>query len=386
MSLFDERMESLNWKDFPFRIDVLPEVFAAQKRIAGPLTRQLRTGNIVLIEGGPGTGKTHVLRWLNQYALKSKGIVPCSISEPLNTQLLATALTTLLVGITGEKIATPLVLIDHLVDKVEKFFAAKHMRIMLLVDDGDALALKEGDSEKVEAEKRKTIRWLRVLSDLPAVIVFMAGQTGFKDALANLFEPFADRITLHMSLERPGRNGSEVLTRIETEELIQKRIAHVGGSGILPFTAEAIDAIHPITRGFPRTILRFCENILMAAFQEDTPAGDRITRDFIQQVAQQHPCPPPESTPIPVITASDRFVEESSEEVEEGWFEEFDELTAIQRDILNLIKQFKKVTSAVVAEELGIAKGTASNELKKLFDLRKVQRRKGYRGFEYLPK
>lgn len=386
MSLFDERMESLNWLDFPFRIDVLPEIFAAQKRIADPLTRQLRTGNIVLIEGGPGTGKTHVLRWLYQYAKKSKGVIPCSISEPLNTHILSTALTTLLMRTTGEKIASPLVLIDHLVDKVEKFFKEKRKRIVLLVDDGDALALKEGDSEEIEAEKRKTIRWLRVLSDLPAVIVFMAGLNGFKEALADLFEPFADRITLHMLLERPGRNGSEVLTRIETEELIQKRIAHVGGSGILPFTAEAIDAIHPHTRGFPRTILRFCENILMLAFQEDTPAGDRITRDFIQQVAQQHPCPPPVSTPIPLIASSDRFMEESSEALEDGWFEEFDELTAIQRDILTLVKQFQKVTSAVVAEELGIAKGTASNELKKLFDLQKVQRRKGYRGFEYLPK
>ncbi len=386
MSLFDERLESLNWSDFPFRIDVLPDVFAGEKRIAGPLTRQLRTGNIVLIEGGPGTGKTHVLRWLYQYAAKSKGVIPCSISEPLNTHILATALTALIVRTAGEKIPSPPVLIDHLVDKVEKFSKAKRKRIVLLVDEGDALALKEGDSDEVKAEKRKTIRWLRILSDLPAVIVFMAGLNGFKEALTDLFEPFGERITFHLELERPGRNGPEVLTRIETEELIQKRIAHVGGSGILPFTAEAIDAIHPHTRGFPRTILRFCENILMLAFQEDTPAGDRISRDFIQQVVQQHPCPPPESTPIPLITSSDSFVEDSSEELEDGWFEEFDELTAIQRDILNLVKQLQKATSAVVAEELGIAKGTASNELKKLFDMQKIQRRKGYRGFEYLPK
>ncbi|MFX1562306.1 MAG: AAA family ATPase [Promethearchaeota archaeon] len=386
MSLFDERLESLNWKDFPFRIDVLPDVFAAQKRIAGPLTRQLRTGNIVLIEGGPGTGKTHVLRWLHQFAEGSQGVIPCSISEPLNTQILSTALTALLVRTTGDKIPSPPTLIDHLLDRVEKFFKAKHKRIVLLFDDGDALALREGETEEIEAEKRKTIRWLRALSDLPAVIVFMAGLNGFKEALTNLFEPFSDRITLHLQLEQPGRTGPEVLTRIETKELIQKRIAFVGGSGIVPFTEEAIDAIHLHTRGFPRTILRFCENLLEYAFQEDTPAGDRITRDFIQQVAQLHPCPPPESTPIPVITTSERFIEESPEESEDGWFEEFDELTAIQRDILNLVKQFQKATSAVVAEELGIAKGTASNELKKLYDMRKVQRRKGYRGFEYLPK
>ncbi len=46
----------------------------------------------------------------------------------------------------------------------------------------------------------------------------------------------------------------------------------------------------------------------------------------------------------------------------------------------------KCITSAIVAEEVGITKGTAANELKKLHDREKLQRRKGYRGFEYLPR
>jgi predicted ArsR family transcriptional regulator len=78
-----------------------------------------------------------------------------------------------------------------------------------------------------------------------------------------------------------------------------------------------------------------------------------------------------------------RFIESSPSSEEEDWFEEFDELTATQREILALAKEKDGVTSATVAEEVGITKGTASNELKKLFDREKLQRRKGYRGFEY---
>jgi DNA-binding Lrp family transcriptional regulator len=79
------------------------------------------------------------------------------------------------------------------------------------------------------------------------------------------------------------------------------------------------------------------------------------------------------------------LAEEESEEPVDGWVDDSNEITAIQRDILSLVRQKHRATSALVAEELGIAKGTASNELKKLYDMRKVHRRKSYRGYEYLP-
>ncbi|MFX1405245.1 MAG: hypothetical protein ACFE9D_12370, partial [Promethearchaeota archaeon] len=91
------------------------------------------------------------------------------------------------------------------------------------------------------------------------------------------------------------------------------------------------------------------------------------------------------TTLAPSTIDQTRFIETSPEEEDEIWFEEFDELTATQREIITITKELKRVTSAVVAEEIGITKGTASNELKKLYDMQKIQRRKGYRGYEYLP-
>ncbi|MFW9831230.1 MAG: AAA family ATPase, partial [Candidatus Thorarchaeota archaeon] len=378
-----ERLKSLGWSDFPFRIDVSPEVFAGEKRLLAPLTVQLRTGNIVLIEGGRGTGKTHIMRWLNDYLIHSTTYVPLLISEPLDSTILRDALLTLMRDQVMLKFKTPPSLIDVLVAKVREFYQQSKRRIVILIDDGQSLALTQEDSEKEEVEKRKTVRWLRVLSDLPSVVVYITGITGFTQALTSIFPPIAERVTLRFSLETEGMHGLEVLSRKETEQLIRKRIEHYGGKGLTPFTDEAIDEIYQHTRGYPRSMLRFCENILSLAFQEDTPAGDRITSDFVQYVVKQQPSPPKVTTLVPSIIDQARFIESSPDLDEDDWFEEFDDLTATQREILGLVTEMKSVTSAIVAEEIGITKGTASNELKKLFDLQKLQRRKSHRGFEY---
>ncbi len=386
MFAFDERLKSLGWSDFPFRIDVMPAVFAGQNRLLNPLTVQLRTGNIILIEGGRGTGKTHILRWFNDSLSKSKGMVPLLISEPLNSTILSRALISLMNNQLIQKNKTVPTLVDVMAAKVRAFYKQSKQRIVLLIDDGQSLALSQEDSEAIESEKRKTVRWLRVLSDLPAMVVFVAGLSGFSQALTSIFPPVAERVTLEFALETEGPDGVEVLTVKETEQMIRERIRHFGGKGLTPFNSEAIEEIHLHTRGYPRSTLRFCENIISMAFQEDTPAGDRITREFVQQVIKQRPSPPPVTTLVPTALDQTRFIETSPAIEEEEWFDEFDELTATQREILTITKELKRVTSAVVAEEIGITKGTASNELKKLYDKQKLQRRKGYRGFEYLPR
>ncbi len=387
MFAIDERMKSLGWWDFPFRIDVMPEVFAGEKRIITPLMTQLRTGNIILIEGRAGTGKTHVLRWFLQKLNTTTNMIPCSISEPVDTRILSSALTNLVARNTMKESGPPPDLIDSLSENIQEFYIKKHRRIILLIDEGQTLAIEVGDSEAVVAEKRKTVQWLRHLSDSPAVVLFMAGLTGFQKALTNIFGPLAERVTYKMMLERRVAGGHiEVLTREETEELIRQRIEYFGGTDISPFTLGAIDKIHKHTRGYPRPTLRLCESIITDAFQDGNPAGDRITSDYVLQIIHQQPSLPEETTLVPSASDESRFTK-SEREIELDSFMASDPegITAIQRDILTLIHKLKKATSAVVAEELGIAKGTASNELKKLYDLRKLRRRKAQRGFEYHP-
>ncbi len=386
MFAFDERLKSLGWYDFPFRIDVMPEIFAGEKRLLNPLTVQLRTGNIVLIEGGRGTGKSHILRWFNDFLSASNRLVPCLISEPLNSTILTETLMAILLEQLMIKTKVLPDRVDELARKIRAFHKQTKQRIVLLIDDGQSLALTREDSEKEEKEKRKTVRWLRVLSDLPAVVVYIAGLTGFSKALTTIFPPIAERVTLQFSLEQEGYHGIEVLNESETVQLIRRRIEYFGGKSITPFTDEALEEIHVHTRGYPRSVLRFCENILTLAFQDDTPAGDRITPDFVRYAMKQRPSPPPTTSLIPSALDETRFIETGPADEGDEWFEEFDELTATQREILVLAKDLKCINSAIVAEEVGITKGTASNELKKLHDREKLQRRKGYRGFEYLPR
>ncbi len=135
----------------------MPEIFAGEKRLLNPLTVQLRTGNIVLVEGGRGTGKSHILRWFNDFLSTSRRLVPCLISEPLDSTILTETLMALLWEQLMSKIKVIPDRVDELAKKIRAFCKQTKQRIVLLIDDGQSLALTQEDSEKEEKEKRKTV-------------------------------------------------------------------------------------------------------------------------------------------------------------------------------------------------------------------------------------
>src|SRR3989338_7459189 len=79
------------------------------------------------------------------------------------------------------------------------------------------------------------------------------------------------------------------LSKSETLNLIKKRIEFVSGSDIRPFTPESIDVIYEKTAGYPREVLRFCEEIVQKAVMKNISLIDAcfIETEFSFKAAEQ---------------------------------------------------------------------------------------------------
>jgi general secretion pathway protein A len=106
--------------------------------------------------------------------------------------------------------------------------------------------------------------------------VVLAGQTELDELLrqsdmAQLKQRVAYRFTL-----RP-------LGREEVREYIAYRWNRAGGDSRVPFEEDALDAVARYSSGIPRLINAICDNALMMAFAEGTPA---VSAAIVQAVAR----------------------------------------------------------------------------------------------------
>jgi predicted ATPase len=58
------------------------------------------------------------------------------------------------------------------------------------------------------------------------------------------------------------------LSKSETRELIKRRIENAGGNDIRPFTQDAVEEIYGKTGGYPREILRICNESMQEAHRK----------------------------------------------------------------------------------------------------------------------
>ena len=227
----DAWFKKFNWRQNPFTLEITPNTFTGHKLDIATILEKLssHSGHIMLI-GGLGTGKTTLLRWL-EGNLKGS-FMPIYVVRP---------------------VARPEDLIDMVVSVLSKTtnrtrkystyefqeFCGKYKgTIVLLIDEAHEL------TEDFE-------QFLRTLGDLNNVFLVMAGlpqvREKLKRELPGLFDRIAETILLG------------ALSYQETAEMIQKRIAHAGGSGFGPFSASAIEKIHEMSFGIPRGILKICD-------------------------------------------------------------------------------------------------------------------------------
>jgi Holliday junction resolvasome RuvABC ATP-dependent DNA helicase subunit len=127
----------------------------------------------------------------------------------------------------------------------------------------------------------EVLEWLRTINDIvPNLLIVFAGLPAFEKKIETELPTLFMRVNTRVYLE--------FLNDVETESLIQRRIEKVGGDGIKPFTRDAITKIYEITGGFPREVVKICDELVRnaaknnistinASFIEKTFAGLKIS-------------------------------------------------------------------------------------------------------------
>jgi len=121
----------------------------------------------------------------------------------------------------------------------------KNKKCILLVDECHEASLD-------------SLEWLRTFMDqIDNISVLLAGLPVLETILRDNLETFMRRINTRVELTN--------LTKSETRELIKKRVESIGGDDTKPFTYDTIEYIYERTGGFPREVIKFCNDLIMKA-------------------------------------------------------------------------------------------------------------------------
>ncbi|MBI2578514.1 MAG: AAA family ATPase [Candidatus Aenigmarchaeota archaeon] len=299
-----EWFSAKRWSNNPFTFSILPSLFVGYKEQTSRLMLFLEEKHKFLLVVGPtGSGKTTLLKWI-------QGNLPGSdtlyIGKPPETPAD-------FVDIFNDKFKAPWFLrpfspkiknIYQVPDFLNKRLKKKHL--VVFIDE-----IHEADLEILE--------WLRVLGDQVDNISFLlSGLPSFDHDLSTKLETFRKRITAKIELLS--------LTKEETQQLIQRRIQHVGGQGN-EFPQDVVDFIYSRSGGFPREVLRLCDEFINQAILKGSPD---ISLDLLGGVTE--------------------------EKIEQQvYLDVLEKMTPMQREILEVLAQ-KPLSPGQIANSLNLEK------------------------------
>lgn len=222
---------------------------------------------VTLLIGEAGTGKTTIIRTAIEG--QSARVHSVHLSNPTLTkeefvQMLATKF-----GLSERALSSK----TQLLLELESLLSERQMHgetTVLIVDEAQSLSL----------ELLEEIRLLANIetNDEKLLSVIMAGQPELAERL-NMrdLRQLKQRVALRCELR--------ALTALETETYIAGRIRAAGGIAASVFTREAVEVIHRVARGLPRTINVIADNSLLGGFAAGVrPVGSalvlEVCRDF----------------------------------------------------------------------------------------------------------
>ncbi len=296
---------NFNWTSNPFILSISPELMVGySSQLKSLLSHIFNSHKVGVLIGPTGSGKTTILHWLNNFINnKENDLESFYIAKPPRDK---GALISLFKNLMGYNVFDKikfwnlgiLNLTDFLISKSE------NKKILFLVDEAHESSIE-------------VLEWIRTLVDnVPNMQVIFAGLPVFEKIMETKLP------TLHMRIT--SREHLISLNEIETESLIRKRIEHVNGTEIHPFSHDAIKRIYEITGGFPREIIKTCNTLVQEAAGKNISS---ISPEFVDESLN--------------IT----HVEESSEIVEAI-------LSKKQKKILKLLNENSRLSPADVVERL----------------------------------
>jgi len=240
----------IKWHRNPFSLDVHSELFTGYKKEVKEVLSKIsaRSGH-VLIVGDLGVGKTTMLRWLSNNL--PKDINPIYVPRPPQD------FNQLIRFISDSVGFSPKNAQDYNIYNLNRFCRKLKKGLVLLLDEAHEFT--------VEVE-----RPLRTLGDLDDVMLVMGGLPETVDKFKKEIPPLYERLVLKIALNH--------LVQEDLEELIRVRIEEAGGTGLHPFTADAIKKIFELSEGIPRRALKLCDQAVTAAINN---GEDKVTPALI---------------------------------------------------------------------------------------------------------
>jgi type II secretory pathway predicted ATPase ExeA len=245
-----EPMKLFGWDSNPFTFQILPEIYVGYEGERQAIISGLSSGEkFFLILGPTGSGKTTFLKNLVLHLDSYAVYIPKPPKKAEDWMIvLDRMLRPGLFSFLSKRPRNLYEATERLGDKFSK------KRVYLLVDEAH-----EASTDSLE--------WLRVIADqTPGLSIVLAGLPVFERTLKENLETFMKRLTTTIKLTN--------LTKSETRELIKRRIEAIGGEDIKPFSSEVVDIIYNRTAGFPREVLRVCNEYIQGAVRKNVATID----------------------------------------------------------------------------------------------------------------
>src|SRR3989344_5908680 len=262
---YENSLTLFNWRSNPFSFKIVPEIFTGYVDEVNKMMGGIQDGvRFSLLVGPTGSGKTTLLKNIEK-KLGDKVRLIYLPKPPNDPKDLIDIFATNLRGGFLEKLSTRELNLYNLGEFINKKLSGE--KIIFLIDEAHEAS-------------QQTLEWLRALSDqIENISIVLAGLPHFEKNLKDNLETLLRRVTLKVELGN--------LNKSEVKELIKRRVENSGGSDTRPFTDDCINFIYEKTAGFPREVLRVCDQLVQKAASKNLTIIDKDFLDVEENTAQR---------------------------------------------------------------------------------------------------
>lgn len=344
-------MNKRDWEQNPFNFKIYPDLMVGYDDAIQQVSEAISADNkFSIVVGDTGAGKTNLLKWLVVSHEEDREIYYMPKPPINNEDLLAFLRDEILQPNWFERLRNSYTLYNI------------HESLQDELDEPTVLIIDEAHEASMDV-----MQWIRTALDhVDNLSIVAAGLPEFKETLEEDVNTLYSRATSIVELES--------LNRDESIELVRERITKAGGSGLEPFTQDALLEIYDRTEGFPREVLRACNDCVVHAAREGKSI---IDASDVEELVD------------PVL---EKDTEDEDEDAEERSIADSLNLTDKQEDVAVALEEEGRMSSGDVVDHLGLkeeyssrshAVRSVNNILKRLMENNVVERERDGRSYVY---